>query len=167
MSPTGNALTSSMWSEVPAVQVMAWRMLNRLRNESWAAEQFDMLYLDDEKLAWAKATGDHENDKPRLTCTKIVMVLCCKAAINVVLTKSLDKRPTVNAKVGTVVRNIRLVKHNTEQIEGKIEVQTIVILIKVFAEAGVIGIIFLKLLLHLQHASYSRQYDLERHNHRQ
>jgi protein PhnA len=55
-------LTSSMWSEVPAVQVMAWRMLNRLRHESWAAEQLDILYLDEEKLVWAKASGDHEND---------------------------------------------------------------------------------------------------------
>ncbi len=55
-------LTTSMWSEVPAVQVVSWRMLNRLRNESWAAEQLDMMYLDDELLAWAKASGDHEND---------------------------------------------------------------------------------------------------------
>ena len=30
-------LTTSMWSEVPAVQVVSWRMLNRLREESWAA----------------------------------------------------------------------------------------------------------------------------------
>lgn len=37
-------------------------MLNRLRNESWASESLDMLYLTDENLAWAKATGDHEND---------------------------------------------------------------------------------------------------------
>lgn len=37
-------------------------MLNRLRNESWASESLDMLYLTDENLAWAKVTGDHEND---------------------------------------------------------------------------------------------------------
>ncbi|MGO8055912.1 PhnA domain protein, partial [Rhizobium leguminosarum] len=57
-----NCLTEAMWSEVPAVQVVSWRMLNRLRNESWAADNLDMLYLDEEKLAWAKASGDHEND---------------------------------------------------------------------------------------------------------
>ena len=28
-------LTSAMWSEYPAVQVVAWRMLNRFRSESW------------------------------------------------------------------------------------------------------------------------------------
>src|SRR5688500_3553095 len=48
-------LTKSMWSEVPAVQIVAWRMLNRLRNESWAMESLDMMYLDEEMLEWAKA----------------------------------------------------------------------------------------------------------------
>ena len=129
-------LTTSMWSEVPAVQVMAWRMLNRLRNESWAAEQLDMLYLDDEKLNWAKASGDHEND------SSVELHRDCYGAIlqngdNVVLTKSLDvKGSTVNAKVGTVVRNIRLVPDNKEQIEGRIEGQQIVILTKYLRKQG-------------------------------
>ena len=49
----------------------------------------------------------------------------------VILTKSLDvKGSTLNAKLGTVVRNIRLVPDNTGQIEGKIEGQTIVVLTK-------------------------------------
>ncbi len=123
-------LTTSMWSEVAAVQVMAWRMLNRLRNESWAAENIDMIYLDDEKLAWAKAMGDHENDGT------VELHKDCFGAIlqhgdTVVLTKSLDvKGSTINAKVGTVVRNIRLVDNNIEQIEGRIEGQVIVILTK-------------------------------------
>jgi protein PhnA len=47
----------------------------------------------------------------------------------VVLTKSLDvKGSTLNARMGTVVRNIRLVADNTDQIEGRIEGQQIVIL---------------------------------------
>lgn len=129
-------LTTSMWSEVPAVQVMAWRILNRLRNESWAAEQLDMLYLDEDKLAWAKATGDHESDG------SVDLHRDCYGAIlqsgdNVVLTKSLDvKGSTVNAKVGTVVRNIRLVPDNKEQIEGRIEGQQIVILTKYLRKQG-------------------------------
>lgn len=129
-------LATSMWNEVPAVQVMAWRMLNRLRNESWAAEQLDMLYLDNEKLNWAKASGDHEND------SSVELHRDCYSAIlqngdNVVLTKSLDvKGSTVNAKVGTVVRNIRLVPDNKEQIEGRIEGQQIVILTKYLRKQG-------------------------------
>jgi hypothetical protein len=56
-----SCLTEAMWSEVPAIQVISWRMLNRLRDESWAAENLDMMFLDDDTLVWAKATGDHEN----------------------------------------------------------------------------------------------------------
>src|SRR5690606_40127802 len=51
-------LPTSMWSEVPAVQITAWRLLNRLKQESWASEHLDMLYLDDEMLAWAKSGAD-------------------------------------------------------------------------------------------------------------
>lgn len=135
-SPHWQCLSTSMWSEVPAVQVVSWRMLNRLRNESWAAEQLELMYLSDEQLAWAKQSGDHEND------SSVDLHKDCYGAIlqngdNVVLTKSLDvKGSTVNAKVGTVVRNIRLVSGNTEQIEGRIEGQQIVILTKYLRKQG-------------------------------
>ncbi len=123
-------LSEAMWSEVPGIKVVAWRMLNRLRQESWAMDNLDMLYLDDETLAWAKATGDHENDATvdlHKDCNGQVL----QGGDAVVLIKSLDvKGSTLNAKMGTVVKNIRLVEDNTEQIEGKIEGQTIVILTK-------------------------------------
>ena len=111
-------LSTSMWSGIPAVQVVSWRMLS------------------DEQLAWAKQSGDHEND------SSVELHRDCYGAIllqgdNVVLTKSLDvKGSTVNAKVGTVVRNIRLVSGNTEQIEGRIEGQQIVILTKYLRKQG-------------------------------
>ncbi|MES2331825.1 MAG: PhnA domain-containing protein [Bacteroidota bacterium] len=123
-------LTTSMWNETPGVQVIAWRMLNRLRTESWAADLLDMLYLDDEKLAWARATGDHENDGS-VDLHKDANGNVLQQGDTVVLTKSLDvKGSALNAKMGTVVKNIRLVENNTEQIEGKIEGQVIVILTK-------------------------------------
>ncbi len=125
-----SCLTTSMWSEVPGVQVVSWRMLNRLRSESWAMDALDMMYLDDEKLEWAKATGDHDNDGTvdlHKDCNGNVL----QAGDSVVLIKSLDvKGSTLNAKLGTVVKNIRLVENNTEQIEGRIEGQVIVILTK-------------------------------------
>lgn len=123
-------LTNCMWSEVTGVQVVAWRMLNRLREESWAAENLDMMYLDEETLAWAKATGDHENDG------SVELHKDCNGQLlqngdSIILIKSLDvKGSTLNAKMGTVVKNIRLVPDNTDQIEGKIEGQLIVILTK-------------------------------------
>jgi protein PhnA len=123
-------LSETMWSEVPGVQVVAWRMLNRLRNESWAADNLDLLYLDEEKLTWAKATGDHESDGT-VDLHKDAYGVVLHSDDTVVLTKSLDvKGSTLNAKLGTVVRNIRLVENNTEQIEGRIEGQVIVILTK-------------------------------------
>ena len=123
-------LTTSMWSEVPGVQVVSWRMLSRFREESWATDAIDMMFLDDATLAWAKATGDHENDSAvdlHKDCNGTVL----NTGDTVTLTKSLDVKGTsMNAKLGTVVKNIRLVADNTEQIEGKIEGQIIVILTK-------------------------------------
>jgi protein PhnA len=125
-----HCLSASMWSEVPAVQVVAWRMLNRLKQESWAADNLDMLYLDDEMLAWAKATGDHESDGT-VDLHKDSNGNILQNGDTVVLTKSLDvKGSSLNARMGTVVKNIRLVPDNTGQIEGKVEGQTIVILTK-------------------------------------
>ncbi|MBP7556591.1 MAG: PhnA domain-containing protein [Chitinophagaceae bacterium] len=123
-------LTTSMWSEVPAVQVVTWRMLNRMRQESWAADAIDMMYLSDENLAWARATGDHESDgSVQLHRDSNGHQLL--DGDTVVLVKSLDvKGSTLTAKLGTVVRNIRLVADNTEQIEGRVEGQQIVILTK-------------------------------------
>lgn len=131
-----SCLTTSMWSELPAVQVVSWRMLNRLKQESWAMEQLDMMYLEDDMLSWAKASGDHENE------AAVELHRDCNGAVlqegdTIVLTKSLDvKGSTLNAKMGTVVKNIRLVENNTEQIEGKIEGQTIVILTKYVRRQG-------------------------------
>ena len=105
-------------------------MLNRLKESSWAAENLDMMYLDDETLAWAKATGDHDNDADvQLHKDSNGQVL--QTGDTVVLTKSLDvKGSSLSAKLGTIVKNIRLVPDNTEQIEGRIEGQIIVILTK-------------------------------------
>jgi len=123
-------LSTSMWSEHAPVKVTVWRLLNRLREESWAADNLDMLYLDDEMLAWAKSTGDHENDST-VELHRDANGHVLQNGDAVVLTKSLDvKGSTLNARMGTVVRNIRLVPDNTEQIEGRIEGQLIVILTK-------------------------------------
>jgi protein PhnA len=129
-------LTTSMWSEVPGVQIVSWRMLQRLKSESWAADALDMMYLDDDMLAWARASGDHEGDAS-VDLHRDANGAVLEAGDTVVLTKSLDvKGSTLNAKMGTVVKNIRLVEGNTEQIEGKIEGQVIVILTKYVRKHG-------------------------------
>jgi len=123
-------LTTSMWSEFAPVKVVAWRMLNRCRAESWASDALDMLYMENDVLAWAKQSGDHEqaaNEGFHLDSNGNIL----HDGDNIALTKSLDvKGSTINAKLGTVVHNIKLVRNNTEQIEGRIEGQLIVILTK-------------------------------------
>jgi len=125
-----SCLRESMWSEVPAVQVVSWRMLNRLKHETWAADLIDQMYLDDDNLAWAKSTGEHlesDTDEMHRDCNGALL----RTGDSVTLIKSLDvKGSQINAKIGTVVKNIRTVSDNTEQIEGKIEGQSIIILTK-------------------------------------
>jgi protein PhnA len=130
-------LSETMWSELPVLQIISWRMLNRLRKASWAQENLDMMYLDDENLAWAKKMGDDENDgEAELHVDSNGHQLL--DGDSVVLIKSLDvKGSTLNAKMGTVVKNIHLVKDNKEQIEGRVEGQMIVILTKYLRKQGV------------------------------
>jgi len=119
-----------MWSEYPVVQVVAWRVLSRLRHESWAADLLEILYLDDNHLEWAKKTGDHEQDGA-VAFHQDSNGVRLYDGDTVVLIKTLDvKGSSLSAKLGTVVKNIKLVQDNIEQIEGKIAGQTIVILTK-------------------------------------
>lgn len=131
-----NFLKESIWSEVPAVQVVSWRMLNRLKNEAWAMEALEMMYLDDELLRWAKALEDREETTEQ-DLHKDSNGTVLNNGDSVVLIKSLDvKGASLNAKMGTPVRNIKLVADNTDQIEGKIEGQQIVILTKFVRKTG-------------------------------
>ena len=48
-----HCLSTSVWSTVPAVQVMAVRMLERLiEKEGWAEDLYDQLYLEPEISEW-------------------------------------------------------------------------------------------------------------------
>lgn len=123
-------LNDSMWSEVAAVQVMAWRMLNRLRGEGWPIDLLEMLYLNEETLAWAKATGEggEEEDQVKHLDSNGALL---QAGDTVVLIKDLNvKGANFTAKRGTAVRNISLVHDNPEHIEGRVNGQHIVILTK-------------------------------------
>ena len=121
-------LNDSMWSQVPAVQVMAWRMLSRLSGEGWPMDLLDMLYLDDEMLMWAKATGEGPADENAVV-HKDSNGATLTAGDTVTLIKDLNvKGANFTAKRGTAVRGISLVPDNAEHIEGKVNGQQIVIL---------------------------------------
>lgn len=119
-------LNDSMWSQVPAVQVMAFRMLKRLNTEGWAQDLLDMIYLEDDVREWAEsAAGDApEADEPTLDNNKMPL----QAGDNVVLIKDLVvKGANFTAKRGTAVRNISL-SSNPLHIEGRVNGQRIVII---------------------------------------
>ena len=123
-------LNDSMWSQVPAVQVVAWRMLSRLRSEGWPQDLLDILYLDDETLSWAQATGEGQSDGDSIKHLDSNGATLA-AGDTVTLIKDLNvKGAGFTAKRGTAVRGISLVADNPEHIEGRVNGQQIVILTK-------------------------------------
>ena len=123
-------LNDSMWSTIPAVQVMAWRMLHRLKSEGWPNDLLEMMYMEDDVKEWAKA-GVQEKKSENNIIHKDSNGAVIEAGDTVVLTKDLNvKGSSLTAKRGTAVRRVSLVHDNAEQIEGKVEGQQIVILTK-------------------------------------
>ncbi|WP_236974622.1 PhnA domain-containing protein [Membranihabitans maritimus] len=120
-------LNESIWSTIPAIQVLSWRMLQKLRSESWALNLLDMAYLDEETLQWAKE-GQEEapnGSAKHLDCNGAEL----QTGDTVVLTKDLNvKGAGFTAKRGTAVRRISLVADEPTQIEGRVNDQKIVIL---------------------------------------
>ncbi|MCF6197264.1 MAG: PhnA domain-containing protein [Emcibacter sp.] len=129
-------LNDSMWTPVPAVQVVAWRMLDRLRGEGWPQDLLDMLYLEDEVRRWAESgvpAATDEAEAPHLDSNGATL----QAGDTVTLIKDLNvKGANFTAKRGTAVRNISLVHDNPEQIEGRVSGQQIVILTKFVKKSG-------------------------------
>ncbi|MCP9198789.1 PhnA domain-containing protein [Gramella sp. GC03-9] len=127
-------LNDSMWSSIPAVQVMSWRMLNRLKAEGWPNDLLDMMYMDDEVKQWAKAGIQKKTENSIVHKDSNGAVI--EAGDTVVLIKDLNvKGSSLTAKRGTAVRRVSLVHDNPEQIEGKVEGQQIVILTKFVKKA--------------------------------
>ncbi|GKY88884.1 PhnA domain-containing protein [Sinisalibacter aestuarii] len=115
-------LASAMWSEEPAIQVLAARMLARLSDEDWARDLADQLYLDDDTQAWADTVAASSGHADAHGAP-------LSAGDTVVLIKDLPvKGAGFTAKRGTAVRGISLVADNPGQIEGRVEGQRIVIL---------------------------------------
>ena len=119
-----HCLNDSMWSEVPAVQVIAWRMLDRLKSEGWPQGLLDMMYMEDDRMTWAKAGADAD-DHGHKDCHGAPLA----AGDTVTLVKDLKvKGGGFTAKQGTAVRNIGLPADDPTHIEGRVEGQRIMIL---------------------------------------
>lgn len=115
-------LANAMWSEDPAVQVIAVRMLTRFEAEPWARDLADQLYLAEDVRAWAgnvASTVIHRDSNGTILAQ----------GDTVTLVKDLPvKGAGFTTKRGTAVRGITLVADNPAHIEGRVEGQRIVIL---------------------------------------
>ncbi len=121
-------LNDSMWNEHQAVQVTAWRMLSRLKNEGWPQDLLDMMYLEDDVREFAKATDEGEDDSNKIV-HKDVNGVVLQAGDSVVLIKDLKvKGSSMVAKQGTAVRRISLDHENEKYIEGRVGATQIVII---------------------------------------
>ena len=123
-----NCLNDSMWSEIPAVVVMSYRLLNALGRQ----DLVDMMYMEDDIKSWADAesigSGDDEGSSVVHKDSNGVVL---SSGDTVVVTKDLDVKGTsFVAKRGTAVRNISLVQDNAELIEGRVNGVKIQILTK-------------------------------------
>ena len=118
-------LSDSMWNENLPVQILSWRMLSRLKN----IDTLEMMYLDEEALEWAKATGEGEEEDENKIVHKDSNGAPLVHGDTVVLIKELNvKGANFTAKRGTAVHRISLVPDNDAHIEGRVEGQRIVIL---------------------------------------
>jgi protein PhnA len=118
-------LAGSIWNTEPSVQALTYRILYANKDKDWASEIMSSVELDETVITWAvfafikQAVHVDSNNTP------------LESGDTVVLTQGLNvKGANFMAPKGTVVRKIRLVPDNTDQIEGKVNEQTIVILTK-------------------------------------
>ena len=120
-------LNDSMWSEVSAVKVVAWRMLNTLQSkgEGWAQDNLGMMYMEDTTLEWAKKAIAKTVKLVHKDSNGSVLT----AGDSVVLIKDLKvKGGGFTAKRGTAMRRISLNHENEKYIEGKIDGQQVVLI---------------------------------------
>ena len=118
-------LNDSMWNENLPVQIVSWRMHARLKN----TDMLEMMYLDQDALQWAKATGEAEEEEDGKIIHKDANGTILNDGDSVVLIKDLDvKGATFTAKRGAAVHNIKLVWDDANLIEGRVENQTIFII---------------------------------------
>jgi protein PhnA len=123
--PRWRCLGDAIWSEDAATQIAAWRLLQALPGEAWAADLLETVYLDPDVLARASAAGtalpgvDHFDSNGVLLASGDTVTLIKDLAV---------EGSSMVAKRGRAVRGIRLVADNADQIEGRVNGQQIVIL---------------------------------------
>ena len=121
-------LNDSMWNTEAAIQVVSYRMLHRLNDESWAQDAINMIYMEPDTMEWAQEGIENELEK---IIHKDSNGNILENGDTITLIQDLNvKGAGFTAKRGAAMRRIRLVHDNPEHIEGKIDGQHIVLLTK-------------------------------------
>lgn len=121
-------LNDSMWSQFAPVKVVVWRMLHRLKTHGWSRDLLDMMYMEEDELRFAKASGDHLEYSDKIIHRDVNGVIL-KSGDSVILIKDLKvKGSSMVAKQGTAVRRISLDHENEKFIEGRVGATQIVII---------------------------------------
>ena len=119
-----NCLSDAMWSEVPAVIVVSYRLLSKLK----AQDKLDMMYMEDDVLEWAKDVIEEVQEDVKPTRDSNGAILSEGDTVTII--KDLVvKGAGFTAKRGTLVKRIMLTE-NPEHIEGKVNGTQIVLLAK-------------------------------------
>lgn len=118
-------IEGSIWSPEPSVQALSYRILQNYKEEDWANNLINSVDLDENTIQWALSAFEVAD------VHKDAFGNTLENGDNIVLTQALNVKGTnFTASKGTVVKKIKLVHDNAEQVEGKINEQTIVILTK-------------------------------------
>lgn len=123
-------LADVVWSEDPAAQVVAWRLLHRVR-EPWAIDLLEQVWLDEARLTWAQA-GLAASGAGAEEAAAVLRVVDSNGTPlaegdSVTLIKDLEvKGAGFTAKRGTLVKGIHLTE-DPGLIEGRVNGMVIVL----------------------------------------
>jgi protein PhnA len=118
-------LEGSIWNPEPSVQALSFRILKQQEGQEWADNLLNLVDVDEPIINWAMSAFAIEEFHKDAFANKL------SNGDSVVLTQALNVKGTsFTASAGTVIKKIKLVFDNTQQIEGKINDQVIVILTK-------------------------------------
>ncbi len=112
------ALSNTMWSEFPGVQILVYRVLSFFKNQTWSSELLEQLYLEDSVLELAqKKTLESSTPSEKVFDSNGNELL---KGDSVTLIKDLDvKGAGFTAKRGTIVRGISLTD-DPGNIQGRV-----------------------------------------------
>jgi len=109
-----NCLNDAMWSEVGAVKVLSYILLNKLGRQ----DMIDMMYLEEDELSLAQKAIDAEANK---LVYKDANGVELKAGDSIVILKDLEvKGAGFTAKRGTTVTRISLAPNDPTHVEGRV-----------------------------------------------